>query len=275
MDSIINDLNMLLAMNKNKTSLTLRVMMKEYLQNYVLDFIYSSPKYKGLIFYGGTCLRKIYNLDRMSEDLDFEVLTDIDLNLLGKDITDYFSKSVKHKGVDFKYQSSEMVERLTLKFSVLKELGLSQFNDENLHIKVETVRVNEVFATQITPLPISRFSMLVKHYDLPTLMASKITACLSRTFKKGDTGIFIKGRDFYDLIWYMQKSIEPNEKRLKHANPDYNIKNVFDLLDDKIKLITFDDLYTDLSPYFEREEYIKEWCNNFHNFYNRLRINYQ
>jgi hypothetical protein len=37
----------------------------------VLDYIYSAPRYSGLIFYGGSCLAHFFQLPRLSEDLDF------------------------------------------------------------------------------------------------------------------------------------------------------------------------------------------------------------
>ena len=49
-----------------------RVMLKEILQSYVLSFLYNHKDYRFLNFYGGTCLRVIYNLNRMSEDIDLD-----------------------------------------------------------------------------------------------------------------------------------------------------------------------------------------------------------
>lgn len=43
----------------------------EYLQTIVLKEIYEIPECKDLIFYGGTSLRFIFDLNRLSEDLDF------------------------------------------------------------------------------------------------------------------------------------------------------------------------------------------------------------
>ena len=51
---------------------TKRILLKEALQSYVLDFLYNHSHYRRLNFYGGTCLHIIYNLNRLSEDLDFD-----------------------------------------------------------------------------------------------------------------------------------------------------------------------------------------------------------
>jgi len=50
---------------------TKRIILREVLQAYVLDYLYNHPSYRHLNFYGGTCLHAIYGLNRLSEDLDF------------------------------------------------------------------------------------------------------------------------------------------------------------------------------------------------------------
>ena len=76
----------------NVDPLTVKILIKERLQSYILGAIYSSPYAKELIFYGGTALRKIYNLDRMSEDIDFETNKKVKLDKLAKTIINYFKK---------------------------------------------------------------------------------------------------------------------------------------------------------------------------------------
>ena len=52
---------------------TRRNYLKEELQYYILNFIYHHPEYSNWIMYGGSALRVIHELNRMSVDLDFEV----------------------------------------------------------------------------------------------------------------------------------------------------------------------------------------------------------
>ena len=47
-------------------------LLKEKLQDYILYFIGAHKEFNGLIFTGGTCLRKIYGLNRLSVDLDLD-----------------------------------------------------------------------------------------------------------------------------------------------------------------------------------------------------------
>jgi hypothetical protein len=56
-------------------------------------------------------------------------------------------------------------------------------------------------------------SLLIKTFDPSTLMATKIRAILLRkwekTDKQGRTTVKVKGRDYFDLLWYHQKGIQP------------------------------------------------------------------
>ena len=251
-------------------SLTTRILLKEYLQTHILSAIYSSPHGQNLIFYGGTALKKAYGLDRMSEDLDFTSGKKVDLNDFADTVSDYFKK-LKFKNVDYKIQSGEKINRITFKFPILNKLGLSPMASEKLHLKVEISHSSSGSGldTKISMLQENQISTVIKHYSLPVLMAGKIVACLERVFKKGDTDILIKGRDFYDLIWYMSKEVLPDKKRLKHSG--YTPTIIWPALDKKIKPITSKDLIADLRPFFTSINYTKTWCKNFHSLYSRYR----
>lgn len=248
-------------------------LLKEYLQNIILSIIYTDEKYKHLIFYGGTCLRKIYNINRLSEYLDFETLEPINLENLKETILRYF-KIEKFGKVSASIQKGKHINRCTLKFAVLNDLGLSDLKNEKLHVKVE---INEKplgkFSTELTPYTQDIYSCVVKHYDLETLMASKMVACISRIYKKGNTGVSIKGRDFYDLIWYMQKRVSPNEEVFKSIGSSK--EKVFEELDGIVENIKTRDLLIDLEPLFESNEFIVDWCKSFHEFYGRYREFYK
>ncbi|MEI7615688.1 MAG: nucleotidyl transferase AbiEii/AbiGii toxin family protein, partial [Actinomycetota bacterium] len=72
---------------------TRRNALKEELQYFVLNFIYHHPKYSKWIMYGGSALRIIHDLNRMSVDLDFEIshiVSEKFLEELKKEVEDYF-----------------------------------------------------------------------------------------------------------------------------------------------------------------------------------------
>lgn len=259
--------------SKNATPELIKVALKEELQNHVLYALYNNKETKDLVFYGGTCLRKIYGLNRFSEDLDFEMDKDMDLTVIAEIIERYF-KGLEYP-INYSIQTGVNISRVTFKFPVLYDLGLANTLSENLHVKVEINRLPKIkFPAEKTPLMHNQLSMFILHYDIETLMAGKILACLNRVYKKGKTDIAIKGRDYYDLIWYMQQNIKPNENKLFDFDSDYNITSVFDLLDKKVAKISFQDLYADLAFLFENQEFIKEWCENFQELYKKYRKNY-
>lgn len=116
--------------------------------------------------------------------------------------------------------------------------------------------------------------LLIKYYDITVLMARKMIACIERVYEKGDTGISMKGRDFFDLLWYMQKEVNgerlyPSEQRLKDF--DYSSVDAFEALDNKVKKIKSRDLLVDLEPFFANNVFIRDWCDNFHDLYSRYR----
>ena len=78
----------------NKNSLianeTKKVILKEVLQAYTLDFLYNHSLYRGLNFYGGTCLHVIYALNRLSEDIDLDNSAEVDISQFGNRFTYIF-----------------------------------------------------------------------------------------------------------------------------------------------------------------------------------------
>lgn len=246
--------------------------LKEELQDFILSFIFNNKQYKDLVFYGGTCLRKVYDLERLSEDLDFANPKSVILDKFAKDLTDYFHKTLDYKNVEVQTQLGDLISRRTVKFEILHDLGLSGYQSEKLHVKVEIAESSSKgstkYKTQLTPYSNGINSFLINHYDLDIMMSGKIAAALTRIYKKGDTGILIKGRDYYDLIWYLKKQIKPNEEYLKDLL-GLTLKETLLQLNEKVKQIDSKDLLTDLEGFFPNKEYIRSWCNNFHEFYKR------
>ena len=82
---------------KGNSNSYIRNKLKELLQIYVINYIYTDLRYnKNLIFTGGTCLKIIYDLPRLSEDLDFDYLNDIDTTQLIDEVEEYFKKHLQY-----------------------------------------------------------------------------------------------------------------------------------------------------------------------------------
>lgn len=196
-----------------------RNLIKEYLQVLALSFIYTHPKYNGLIFYGGSCLRHCFGLPRLSEDIDFvDAEKRVSLTELAADLRDCFKRELQilpsAKGQKF---------RVYLKFPILGKLGLSHPSESDLlFLKVEVYKGFDYckgYQTEIKPIFKFNKSILIKTFDIQTLMATKIRAILHRkwekTSKTGKTIASVKGRDYFDLMWFLAKGINPNYECLK------------------------------------------------------------
>ncbi|MBI2981697.1 MAG: nucleotidyl transferase AbiEii/AbiGii toxin family protein [Deltaproteobacteria bacterium] len=274
MGTLVNDLEQVvqdgrrLGLSPN----VIRVKLKEKLQLYVLDFIYNSKKHQPLIFYGGTCLRICFGLNRMSEDVDFETPDSFNKKDFSHEIGNYFSKSIQFDRVSV-HAPGKGISRVELRFPVLRDLGLSTHESENLIIKVEVNPTKQIYPTELKTVSEDRFSFVIRHYDLPTLMAGKMIACLERVWEK--RGIKVKGRDYYDLIWYMQKGIIPNASRLARTARRYTVKQAFEELDRKVKKIRSGDLLADLEPLFENLGFPKRWTLSFHEQFQALYEGYR
>jgi len=245
---------------------TKRILLKEGLQSYVLDFLYNHPVYRRLNFYGGTCLHVVYGLDRLSEDLDLDNSAEINLETLKDDLTTLFVSTFGYKDVSIKTQQGENgIYRGTLKFPILNALGLSSYANEALHLKVEISHHKQVALIQNTPVFYFGRSFVPSHFSLETMMAGKMIACIERNFQRGKEGAFIKGRDFYDLLWFMQKGIQPLAEKLeKDGKKPYTTQSAFQELQRKVLSIKTVDLAVDLLPMFESQYYINSWLASFH-----------
>ena len=94
---------------------------------------------------------------------------------------------------------------------LLAEAGLSGHVRQNLSVKVEIDTRPPAGAAIRRTLVTRHFTFVISHYDLPSLMAGKLHALLTRGYPKG--------RDWYDLIWYRSRRppVEPNVQFLQNA----------------------------------------------------------
>ncbi len=247
---------------------TRRVILKEFLQAYTLDFLYNHPTYRKLNFYGGTCLHIIYGLNRLSEDIDLDNSNGIDLSNLENDLLAFFRSNIGYADVTAKTQVGEWgIQRTTLKFPILHALGLTSHANEPLHMKVEVSQHKQTAIVRRTPILLFGRSFVTAHFSLETMMAGKMLACLERNFQKGES-VMIKGRDFYDLLWFMQQKIKPLEDKLANdGRQPYTVQSAMALLGDKIAATKTTDLAEDLLPLFEQRSFIEAWLEGFRENY--------
>lgn len=157
-----------------------------------------------------TALRILYELDRFSEDLDFSLLEPLpDFDLAGYSTA--LEKELKAFGFDIRVEQKNksvatVVQSAFLKADTINQLLVIQAGadiarqippGQVIRIKLEVdTEPPGGFATEgrylLQPLPFS-----VRSYTLPDLFAGKMHALFCRRWKNR-----VKGRDWYDLVWY-------------------------------------------------------------------------
>lgn len=236
-----------------------RNLLKEYLQVVVLDFIYAHPFYSQLVFYGGSCLMHCFGLPRLSEDLDFvDEKGKIDIAELAHDLEDFFKKQT-----DLEVKATVQKFRVYLKFPILYDLGLGKKGESDLlFLKVEVFSQFDFckkYKTEIRPLFRYNRSILIYTFDLPTLMATKIRAVIFRkwekTDKEGKTTIKAKGRDYFDLMWYLEKGVTPNLDCLETVSEKRELK---EKLLDIISKVDARSIQLDLEAFINNREFVRK-----------------
>lgn len=274
---IIEELKSLINISsvQNKSNLYIRSLLKEFLQVYVLNYIYLNPNYnKNFLFTGGTCLRHCFGLNRLSEDLDFDLKNEIDANNLKSSIEAYFKTEFMYDGLQVSILQKG--KQLLLKFPVLKELKLATESESDLlYIKLDmSLMASKIYNQNSTLKSINNFNYLVTHYDLPTLFASKIVTILTRQRFLGKENInVVKGRDYFDLLWFLDKKVIPNLDRINDLiKSSYTITDMVDLVDEKVKIATtISQQYfkQDLLPFIDNHLILDGYIENFAKNYNQ------
>jgi len=228
--------------------------LREYLQNYILFLIQKMRMHTSLYFVGGTALRFLYRIRRYSEDLDFssgEGWSPSDFARQMKKLKIELEKSGYNLSLHLKEEKT--VQRAIVRFSdLLYELGLSPQKSRNLAIAIEVdTNPPSGWSGERTIVNL-HWPVLLQHYDLSSLFATKVTAVLTRPYTKG--------RDVYDLFWYRTKWKEllPNFLLLNNAlsqlNRDIsqiNKENWLEVLGQKIESLKWKEVQDDVKPFLE------------------------
>ena len=183
---------------------------RELVQLLCLKILDEHHLFDNLAFTGGTALRVVYGMKRFSEDLVFSLAKKEGYSF--SRMSDHMLRSLALAGLkaELKSKAEKTVHSAMLKFPrVLKEIGVSPLGNQKLSIKLE-VDTNPPRGGHVQNRIIQRmYAFNVAHFDLPSMFATKLHACFYRTY--------VKGRDYYDFIWYMSKEVKPNFTLLNNA----------------------------------------------------------
>lgn len=250
--------------------------IKEIIQEIALAGLSRGGFFEKAAFYGGSCLRIFYGLNRFSEDLDFA--------LLKKDpsfkLTDYFptlKKEFSSYGIEINVLEKEKNSNSEIQSAFIKGntliLMMSFFptNDDTrkiisnqmIKIKFEVDTDNpEGWITE------TNFRMLpapyeVKVFDESTLFAGKIHAIICRNYKS-----HVKGRDYYDYLFYIGKGARVNlkylESKLKNTgaiaqNEKLTLEKVKEILKTRFETIDYESAKDDVSNFVNDKNILKLW----------------
>lgn len=190
-----------------------RNVVREYLQSRMLLVLQRSGAMVPLAFHGGTALRFLYRIPRFSEYLDFALeRPDRPYDFLG--YVERIRASLDSEGysVRARVNDKKVVNSASFGFAGLpRDLGLSGHRQEVFWVKLE-VDTDPPQGAKLEVTIVDRFGLMrLQHHDLPSLFAGKLAAVLAREYTKG--------RDLYDLMWYLtdDRGPEPNMELLANA----------------------------------------------------------
>jgi predicted nucleotidyltransferase component of viral defense system len=254
--------------------------MREIMQEIALAALSRTDFYKKAAFYGGTALRIFHGLDRYSEDLDFSLLeTDPKFSLTPyfSAITDEFEAlgirvSIREKDkriktqIDSAFLKSETIWQELVLEDIVKQHGIS--SNKSIKIKIEIDRVPPLGFETEEKLLVRPFSFYVNCFSLSSLFAGKLHALLFRKWKNR-----VKGRDWYDMEWYIRKGVPLNiphfllrAKETKDWNEEtINKEQVLELLKDKIHSVSFDSVKDDVRKFIRNDEQLAIWNADYFN----------
>jgi len=236
-----------------------RNLLREYLQARILESLQCAGAMIPLAFHGGTALRFLYALPRFSEDLDFALersQSSYDIRAYLRAIQDEFVKEGYQVGI--RLNDKKTVHSAFVRFNnLLYEFGLSAQRDEVLAVKIEVDTHPPAEAGLETTLVRRHVTLRLQHHDRASLLAGKLHAFFQRRY--------VKGRDLYDLMWYLSDPDwpTPNLALLRNAlqqtgwdGPVPDKQNWRDILCQRLRDIDWKKSVADVKPFLERSSEI-------------------
>lgn len=217
-------------------------------------------------FYGGTCLRIFHGLRRFSEDLDFSLLSpdeNFDFNRYFQSISDAFTlvgRSVEITKKDKK--SFGRVESAFLKGNT-EVFDVSFQTEKSIRIKIEVDTNPPLKFHTEQKLLLQPQAFMTRCFTLPDLYAGKMHALLYRGWKNR-----VKGRDWYDFLWYVSNNIPLDfdhfAERVREFNDEETDREKFmTKLKEKLSSTDIDQVKRDVMPFIRDPQELELWSNDF------------
>lgn len=254
--------------------------LREILQELALLGLWRSKFFEHAAFYGGSALRVLHGLDRFSEDLDFSLLSpkpDFSLRPYGQALV----KEIRSFGFEVSFDARTrdgqgVIESAFLKANTYRQLFVIHVDPDLLQSfpRGSTLKIKLEVDTDPPPgfETESRYLLLpipfqIRSYTLPDLFAGKIHAVLCRRWKTR-----VKGRDWYDLSWYLgrhpQVRLSHLEMRMRQSG-DYGENRALDrerlihLLTKAIERLDVDAARSEVAPFVRDKTALEVWSQDF------------
>lgn len=248
--------------------------LREIMQEVALAGLQRTGFFEKAAFYGGTALRIFYGLDRFSEDLDFSLLKGdttfslepyfqgviTEFEAIGMKVSIKEKKKTSQSNIESAFLKSETVWKELVLEDVMKQAGVNA--EPNIKIKVEVDREPPLGFETEEKLLLRPFSFYVKCFTLPDLFAGKMHALLFRKWKNR-----VKGRDWYDLEWYIKKSVSLDLHHFLLRAKDtgdwkegtITHEQILQLLKEKIASVSFDSIKEDVRRFIPNDDKLAIW----------------
>ena len=248
--------------------------LREIMQEITLAGLSRTNFFEKAAFYGGTALRIFYGLDRYSEDLVFSLLKPDssfsiepyfkaildEFNSLGLTVSIKEKKKTKQTAIDSAFLKAETIWKEIVLEDIIKETGVR--SNKTLKIKIEVDRQPPLNFKTEEKLLLRPFSFYVKCFTKPSLFSGKMHALLFRKWKNR-----VKGRDWYDLEWYIKKGIPLDVNHFLTRAKDTNdwqedcisADQIIELLDMKIKSVSFSSIKEDVVRFIKNDDVLSIW----------------
>jgi len=248
--------------------------LREIMQEITLAGLSRTDFFEKAAFYGGTALRIFYGLDRYSEDLDFSLIRpDSDFSIepyfeavlnefksLGLTVSINEKKKTKQTAIDSAFLKAETIWQEIVLEDIIKETGVR--SNKTVKIKIEVDRQPPINFKTEEKLLVRPFSFYVKCFTKSSLFSGKMHALLFRKWNKR-----VKGRDWYDLEWYVKKGIPLDVNHFLTRAKDTNdwqedkISNeqIIELLDMKINSVSFMSIKEDVVRFIKNDDVLNIW----------------
>lgn len=248
--------------------------LREIMQEITLAALSRTDFFEKAAFYGGTALRIFYGLDRFSEDLDFSLLKAdegftlepyfsailTEFEALGIKVRIKEKEKAKRSPIESAFLKTETIWKELVLEDILKQTGVK--SNKPIKIKIEVDRNPPLGFQTEEKLLIRPFSFYVRCFKLPSLFAGKLHALLYRKWNNR-----VKGRDWYDLEWYIKKGIPLDAAHFllrAQDTKDWKVEiitneQILELINHKIESVSFTNVKADVIRFIKDENVLSIW----------------